>query len=62
MRPETRVYRAFWATVQILTFAVSDGRSYWRVMNRGQKLFALWFRKIALGEICRPVCVRAGWE
>lgn len=31
-------------------------------MNRGQTLFALWFREIALGDICNPVCVRAEWE
>lgn len=56
------MYKALRATVKILTFAVSDTRSYWRLMSRGQTLFALWFRKIALGEICRRVCGRAEWE
>lgn len=52
-RDQTGVYKALRATVKILTFAVSDTRSYWRLMSRGQTLFALWFRKVALGEIRR---------
>lgn len=47
---------------KILTSALSEARSYCRVMNGGQTTLALWFRKMALGEICKLVYIRAGWE